>query len=32
VLHNLGAGEFAGNAAADATLKVDVSYRVRATT
>lgn len=28
VLHNLGAGEFAGNAAADATLKVKVWYSV----
>lgn len=28
VLHNLGAGEFAGNAAADATLVVVVGYRV----
>lgn len=28
VLHNLGAGEIAGNAAADATLKYKVSYRV----
>ncbi len=28
VLHNLGAGEFAGNAANDATLRVKVSYRV----
>jgi hypothetical protein len=28
VLHNLGAGEFAGNAAADATLKVKVWYAV----
>jgi hypothetical protein len=28
VLHNLGAGEFAGNAANDATLRVKVAYRV----
>ena len=28
VLHNLGAGEIAGNAANDATLRVKVSYRV----
>jgi len=28
VLHNLGAGEFGGNAAADATMVVDVVYRV----
>ena len=28
VLHNLGAGEFAGNAANDALLKVKVAYRV----
>jgi hypothetical protein len=28
VLHNLGAGEFAGNAAADATMEVYVTYRV----
>lgn len=28
VLHNLGAGEFGGNAAADATLKVSVLYRI----
>lgn len=32
VLHNLGGGEFAGNAALDATMKIDVCYRVRATT
>ena len=28
VLHNLGAGEFTGNAANDATLRVKVAYRV----
>ena len=28
VLHNLGAGEFGGNAAADATMTVDIAYRV----
>lgn len=28
VLHNLGAGEFGGNAAADATMIVDIAYRV----
>ena len=28
VLHNLGAGEFTGNAANDALLKVKVAYRV----
>jgi len=32
VLHNLGAGEFAGNAAADATLRVKVAYRIWPTT
>jgi hypothetical protein len=32
VLHNLGGGEFAGNAAADATLKVRINYRVHLTT
>jgi hypothetical protein len=31
VLHNLGAAEFGGNAAADAAMKVDIAYRVRAT-
>lgn len=32
VLHNLGAGEFAGNAAADATLRAKIAYRVWSTT
>lgn len=32
VLHNLGAGEFAGNAANDATMKVRVAYYIVATT
>jgi len=31
VLHNLGGGEYAGNAAADATLRVKISYRVHTT-
>jgi hypothetical protein len=31
VLHNLGAGEYGGNAAADATLRVFVAYRVWST-
>lgn len=31
VLHNLGAGEFGGNAAADALLRVKVAYRVQLT-
>ena len=32
VLHNLGAGEFGGNAAADATMTVKIAWRVRGTT
>lgn len=31
VLHNLGAGEYAGNAAADATLRAKIAYRIWST-